>query len=131
MKGLDTNILVRYLTQDDAEQSRRANKLISDALSKGEDLYLSSIVLCELVWVLREAYKLGKPVIMDALARILSTAQFLVEDPDACRHALALYGSSPGDFADYLLASRNRRVGCSTTATFDRKLRRNELFEVL
>jgi predicted nucleic-acid-binding protein len=112
-------------------QSRRANKLIADAVSRGEHLYLSTIVLCELVWVLRWAYKFGKRDVRRILGQVLDTAQFVVEDPDACRQALALYGNAPGDFSDYLLAARNRRVGCSVTATFDRKLRRSDLFQVL
>lgn len=131
MKGIDTNVLVRYLTQDDVAQSRRANRLIADAVSADERLYLSTIVLCELVWVLRWAYRFGKPEVLRVLAQVLDTAQFSVEDPDACRGALAEYADGSGDFSDYLIGAKNRRSGCSVTATFDRKLRRSDLFEVL
>jgi predicted nucleic-acid-binding protein len=126
--GLDTNVLVRYLTQDDIKQSRRANRLISDAAARGEALHLSTIVLCETVWVLRWAYRVGKPDILRTLARIFDTAALSIEDPDACRGALALHADGRGDFSDYLLGARNRRAGCSVTATFDRKLLRNDLF---
>lgn len=131
MIGLDTNVLVRYLTQDDVSQSRRANRLISEALDRGESLHLSTIVLCETVWVLRWAYHAGKPELLRTLARILDTAEFSVEDSDGCREALALYQDGQGDFPEYLLGARNRRAGCSVTATFERKLRRSDLFQIL
>jgi predicted nucleic-acid-binding protein len=129
--GLDTNVLVRYLTQDDAAQSRRANKLISDAVAEGEPLHLSTIVLCETVWVLRWAYRVGKADVLRALNQVLDTAQFSIEDGDLCRQALADYADGQGDFSDYLLGARNRRAGCSVTATFDRKLARSQLFRIL
>jgi predicted nucleic-acid-binding protein len=128
--GIDSNVLVRYLTQDDARQSRRANRLISEAANRGESLHLSTIVLCETVWVLRWAYHVGKPELLRSLARILDTAEFSVEDSDSCREALALYADGQGDFSDYLLGARNRRAGCSATATFDRNLRRSDLFQI-
>ena len=131
MIGLDTNVLVRYLTQDDPTQSRRANKFIADTVAGGEPLHLSTIVLCETVWVLRWAYSVGKPDILRSLTQVLDTAQFSIEDADACREALADYADGQGDFSDYLIGARNRRTGCSVTATFNRKLRRSNLFRVL
>jgi predicted nucleic-acid-binding protein len=89
--GLDTDVLVRYLTQDDPTQSRRANKFIADAAASGEPLHLSTIVLCETVWVLRWAYRVGKPDILQSLTQVLDTAQFSIEDPDACLEAFAEY----------------------------------------
>jgi predicted nucleic-acid-binding protein len=129
--GLDTNVLVRYLTQDDPAQSRRANKLIADSAARGELLHLGTIVLCETVWVLRWAYGAAKADIVRSLNQILDTTQFSIEEADACREALASYAEGQGDFSDYLIGARNRRAGCSTTATFDRKLRRSDLFRAL
>ena len=131
MRGLDSNVLVRYLTQDDASQSRQANRLITESISRGEPLFLGAIVLCELVWVLRLAYRIRKSEIAETLTRILDTAQFVVEDADLCRQALSAYRDGSGDYSDYLLGGRNRKAGCSATATFDRRLRRSPLFEVI
>ncbi len=131
MIGLDTNILVRYLTQDDAGQARRANRLIAEAVEDGEPMHVGAIMLCEMVWVLRWAYRIGRSDILRTLTRVLDTAQFSIEDPDACREALALYEEGQGDFSDYLLGAKNRRAGCSATVTFDRKLRRSDLFRVI
>ena len=131
MTGLDTNVLVRYLAQDDPAQARKANSLIDGAVGKGEPLHLDVVVLCELVWVLRGAYRFGKQTVGDALERILDAAQFSVEDRDLVREALEAYRAGQGDFADYVLGLRNRQAGCSATATFDRALKKSELFTVL
>jgi predicted nucleic-acid-binding protein len=131
VRGLDTNVLVRYLTQDHPAQSRKANALVADAVARRDRCAIGSIVCCELVWVLHEAYGFSRDTIADVLARILETAQFQVEDRDLARRALDDYRRGPGDFADYLIGWRNRQAGCSDTATFDRSLRRSELFTVL
>ena len=131
MRGLDTNVLVRYLTQDDPVQARKANAVITEAVDRGEQCSINAIVLCELVWVLREAYRLDKPTVTATLEKVLDTAQLVVEQADLARQALEDYRRGRGDFADYLIGWRNRQVGCSDTATFDRALRWSGLFRVL
>jgi predicted nucleic-acid-binding protein len=131
MNGLDTNVLVRYLTQDEPNQARKANALIDGAVGQGERLHIDVVVLCEVVWVLRGAYEFRKESVADAVSRILEAAQFSVEDRDLLRLALDAYTSGQGDFADYVLGQCNRRAGCDATATFDRALRKSELFKLL
>jgi predicted nucleic-acid-binding protein len=131
MTGLDTNVLVRYLTQDDPVQARKANALIDGAVGKGERLHLDVVVLCELVWVLRGAYDFGRETVAGVVGKILDAAQFSVEDRDLLRQALEEYRAGPGDFADHVLGRRNRRAGCGATVTFDRALKKNERFAVL
>ncbi len=131
MIGLDTNVLVRYLTQDDPAQARRANALVADALDRGERCRLDSLVLCELAWVLRGAYSYDKATVLDALERILATAQFDIGDKDLVRRALEDHRLGLGDFADYLIGHRNREAGCASTATFDRRLKSSAVFRVL
>jgi predicted nucleic-acid-binding protein len=131
MRGLDTNVLVRYLTQDDPVQARKANAHIAEAVDRGEQCLVSVIVLCELVWVLREAYRLDQDTIATTLEKVLDTAQLIVEQADLARRALDDYRRGRGDFADYLIGWRNRQVGCAHTATFDQMLRRSSLFRVL
>lgn len=122
MTGVDTNILVRYLTQDDTAQARRVDMLVARAVQNDERLYIDDIVICELVWVLRAAYRFNKSTIIDAIARILQTALFAFEDRDLLRNALAAYRDGNGDFADYVIGARNERSGCEETVTFDRVL---------
>jgi predicted nucleic-acid-binding protein len=131
MIGLDTNVLVRYLTQDEPTQARKANALIDSAAGQGERLHVDVVVLCEVVWVLRGAYEFSKESVVDAISRILEAAQFSVEDRDLLRLALEAYRTGQGDLADYVLGQRNRRAGCDATMTFDRALRKSELFQLL
>jgi predicted nucleic-acid-binding protein len=119
MRGLDTNVLVRYLTQDDAEQSRKANDLIERALEGGERLHVEAIVLCELVWVLRSAYRFERDEVAGALDALIASSLSMPER-DRLREAAARYRKGPGDFSDYLIALTNLDAGCKTTVTFDR-----------
>jgi predicted nucleic-acid-binding protein len=131
LKGLDTNVLVRYLTQDDPAQAKLANDLIDRTATRRDQLAISAIVLSELVWVLRSAYRLGKADVVGALERLLDVAQFAIEDKDAARLALEDYRKGRGDFSDYLIGRRNRKLGCEATVTFDATLRESELFDLL
>jgi predicted nucleic-acid-binding protein len=129
--GRETNVLARYLTQDDPAQSRRATGVIAEAARRGDRCVINTIVLCELVWVLRYAYEVDRAVVAATLDRILDTAQFVIEDKDLARRALADYRQGPGDFSDYLIGWRNRQAGCSATATFDQALKGNDLFRLV
>ena len=131
MKGVDTNVLVRYLTQDDPAQSRRANAIIDGAVAGGERIHVDTVVLCELVWVLRSAYGLPRATVADALTGLLETSQLSVDERDRLREAASRYAVGGGDFADYVLGLRNRSAGCDTTLTFDRAHRKSDLFTVL
>ena len=119
------------LTQDDPTQARKANALIDRTVREGERLHLDVVVLCELVWVLRGAYQTPKEAVADALDKILDTSQFHIEDRDLLREAVASYRGGQGDFADYVLGLRNRGGGCGATVTFDKSLRKSELFTQL
>lgn len=123
MIGLDTNVLVRYLAQDDQQQFARAERFISSAKSSGHTLFLNHVVLCELVWVLEGAYRHSKSEIVEVLDRLLLTSDFEIEDRDTVYGALAGFRKAEGDFSDYLIGAKNRQSGCETTATFDKALK--------
>ena len=131
MTGLDTSVLVRYLTQDDAAQARRANALLADAAAKGERCFIGKVVLCELAWVLRGAYGFDRVTIASTLERILATAQLAFEDKDVVRRAFEDYRAGKADFADYLIGHSGQAAGCAATATFDRRLKGNKVFQIL
>jgi predicted nucleic-acid-binding protein len=129
--GVDTNILVRYLAQDDAAQARKVDAFVSEVLDEEDQLHVDDIVLCETVWVLRAAYRFGRETIADALDKVLSTTVFSFEDRELLQAALHDYRGGAGDLSDYIIGRRNSRVGCSHTVTFDRALADASSFLVL
>jgi predicted nucleic-acid-binding protein len=122
MIGLDTNVLVRFLVQDDEEQSPRATQAIRGAVEEGREIFLSSVVLCELVWVLDVAYRRSRPEIVGALDRIVATRGFMLGDRDAVFRALERYRGGQGDFADHLIGAQAVDAGADRILTFDRAL---------
>jgi predicted nucleic-acid-binding protein len=117
--GLDTNVLVRYLVQDDADQADAAGKLIDRHCSKEEPGRISLVVLCELVWVLSRAYRYSAAQIAGTLESLLQTAELEIEDAETAWAALRLYRLENAGYADAVIGLRNRRAGCEVTATFD------------
>ena len=131
MTGLDTNVLVRYLTEDDLVQSKRAADLISTVTARGGRCFISPVVLCELAWVLRGLYDVSQADLVTTLDHILGTTQFVVGDKDVIRRALEAYRTGKADFADYVIGALHADAGCNRTVTFDRRLRSNASFQVL
>lgn len=129
MIGVDTNVLVRWLTADDPVAYRRVSQLISEA---GHDsLFLSNTVLVELVWVLTRTYKLARLEALGALEALLDARQFVCADRGLCLEALRLAQENECDFADALVSVTNRDAGCQTTLTFDHKAARLPLMTLL
>jgi Predicted nucleic-acid-binding protein, contains PIN domain len=126
--GLDTNVLVRYLVDDDPRQSPEAARLIDRALAAGRQFFVPQIVLCELVWVLSFAYEMRRSEIVAILQQLRRAAQLVIEGPDQVQRAIDSYGREKGDFADYLIAERALAGGCSAIATFDAALRLDPRF---
>lgn len=122
MIALDTNVLVRFLVVDDEEQSRRAAALVQGAVERGEELFLSDIVMCETVWVLARAYGLSRGKIAEALGRLLRARSVVFDSSDRLARALEAYRNGPGDFADYVIREQARAAGAAAVATFDRAL---------
>jgi predicted nucleic-acid-binding protein len=122
--GLDTNVLVRYLVQDDVRQAEKATRIIEKECSVETPGWVDQIVLCELVWVLESAYGYSRTLIAQVLQQILSSAELRVEAPDQVRAAVRGFVDGAADFADFLIGIRNRDQGCLTTVTFDKKAAR-------
>jgi len=129
MKGVDTNLLVRFLTRDDERQYRLASRAVASHAESGEPLRIDATVLCELVRVLESAYGYGRDEVASALEALDGAHPVEIEARDLARQATGNYREGGGGFSDHLLGLRNRRAGCETTLTFDRRLKRSELFE--
>lgn len=120
MLGVDTNVLVRLLTADDPKQAALAGSLIKKAAAD-EPVVVNLVVLAEMAWVLGGAYSYSQKDVRRAISALLDSSDFSVERREAVSRALADAERSEGDFADSLVAALNRALGCSTTATFDKR----------
>ena len=118
MTGIDTNVLVRFVVQDDARQSAQADAFFA-SLTEDNLGYLSTTTLVESVWVLERIYKLSKVQVRELLARLLRAPEIVLEQSIRIGEAVALY-TTGADFADALIASSGRAAGCKTTVSFDR-----------
>lgn len=119
MLGLDTNVLVRFLVQDDVAQFEKAHRLIKREASAGRSIFISLLVLLETEWVLRSRYGLHKAEIMGAISGLLDTTEIKFEDEPGVEQALFMWKDGAADFADCLIGAHNLRLGCRATATFD------------
>ncbi len=118
--ALDTNILVRYIVQDDKRQSPKATSIVENLTAKAP-AFISCIVLCEVNWVLKTAYKFSKADCGEVLNRIMSVAVFDIENLEACLVALQRFRSGQADFSDYLIRQIAKEKGYDTLLTFDKK----------
>jgi predicted nucleic-acid-binding protein len=118
MIGLDTNVLVRYIMQDDSKQSPKASKLI-ESLDGNSPGYITLVSIIELYWVLTSSYELTDEQFTQALEAILRTKQLLVERADLVMRALRVFAAGKADFADCLIERAASVAGCTQTMTFD------------
>lgn len=131
MKGVDTNILVRYFSEDDLVQLEQASQLIDQIAQAGESILVNNIVLCELVWTLESRYKYKKRPLIVVIELLLDTEVFEFEDRYAIEQALEAYRMSKAGFADCLIDRRNHSLGCTETYTFDKTTKGIDGFTVL
>lgn len=118
MIGLDTNVLVRYIMQDDAKQSPKATRLI-ESLEPERPGFITLISVIELYWVLTSCYELSGQQVKQALETLLRARQIVVDQADQVLRALRIYEGGKADFADCLIERTAAAAGCSETMTFD------------
>jgi len=119
MIGLDTNVLVRYVAQDDPKQSPMATRLI-ESLTADARGYVSVVSVVELVWVLTDCYALTKGELCEVLGTLLRTKEIAVAHADTVWQALRMFKEGKADFADCLIERFANAAGCGYTSTFDR-----------
>lgn len=121
MIGLDTNVVVRYLTQDGPAQSSKATEFIEQDLTEDDPGYINVVVMAEVAWVLERVYRLTDTELAAAIERLLQLDAIVVESEQDVFTAMIALKAGRGSFADALIAALNARAGCSRTVTFDRK----------
>ena len=124
MIGLDTNVLVRYVAQDDARQSAQANRLIESFTAEVPG-YVSVLTLAETIWVLEDVYDTSRERIVEIVETLLQTQTLVVSFADLVWQALAQFRKGKADLADHLIERLGAKGGCSITMTFDRAAARD------
>lgn len=128
MITVDTNVVVRWIVQDDAEQSAAASRLFDRAVLDGARLHVPVVVVVETAWVLARFYGFTRRQIFDALSALVTAEELHLEHTAAIVDALAAYRDGRGDFADYLIRTWAQSRGALPVATFDRKLLGDDSF---
>ena len=130
MIGLDTNILVHYLAQDDPVQSPQATQIMERRLTEERPGFISLITMVETVWVLDRAYGLSRQQIAAAVERILQADTLLVQNEQEVFTAAIALKTGSGSFADALVGALSQWAGCEATLTFDKKAARLRHFQL-
>lgn len=130
MTGLDTNVLVRFLVQDDPAQGALAHAALAGLTEKAPG-FVGQIVMVELAWVLERAYGFTRLQIAQALEGFLEAHELVVETADIMGLALDRYAKGGPGFADHLIVAAAERAGCTSILTFDRKMATLPLAEAL
>ncbi|CAM3117659.1 VapC toxin family PIN domain ribonuclease [Pseudomonas floridensis] len=120
MIGLDTNVLVRYVAQDDPKQSPKASALI-ESFTINSPGFVTAVSVVELVWVLQSCYESTKSEIILVLETLLRTRELKIENADVVWQALRLFSDSKADFADCLIERSAKAAGCDYVVSFDSK----------
>jgi predicted nucleic-acid-binding protein len=131
MIGLDTNILIRYLTQDDPVQSVKATEILERRLTPKNPGFVSIVAMVETVWVLDRAYGLTAQDIATVVERLLQVEVLTIENEQEVFTAMVALKRGRGSFADALIAELGALAGCARTLTFDQKAVRLRGFELV
>jgi predicted nucleic-acid-binding protein len=128
--GIDTNILVRHLTQDDPMQSRRATHLIERELTQDSPGFISLVTVVETVWVLRRSFRISDAAIAAILEQIIEVDNLIVQNEREVFAAMVALRTGEASFDDALIGALGAWAGCSTTLTFNRKASRLKDFQL-
>jgi len=129
--GLDSNIIVRYIAQDDARQSAAATRLIEQELTGQRPGFISLPALAEVVWVMVRCYGARRPAVQRIVEVLLAAPQLRVQMAEQVWQALRTYSAGKSDFSDALIAAIGLGSGCRVTRTFDVTAAREAGFELL
>ena len=119
MIGLDTNVLLRYMAQDDPKQSPRAVEIIERRLTEQEPGFVSLVTILEVVWVLKSLFKRSRQEIANDIEMLLAADTLEVQNEQEVYLAVVSLRNGIGTFEDALISSLGSWRGCSATLTFD------------
>jgi predicted nucleic-acid-binding protein len=129
--GLDTNVVLRYLLQDDPKQSHQANQIFEQQLNEQNPGFISLVTVLELVWVLRSLLKRSPSEIANHIEQLLAADSLQIQNEQQVFEAAFAFRHGTGEFEDALIGALNAYAGCSCTLTFDRKAARLTHFHMV
>lgn len=130
MKGIDTNILVRFLVGDDEIQAKKVYNIFKKAESSKKELFVPLLVIFELIWVLESVYEIARNEILDCIGDLMLMPILKFEHQSALQNFTRKAGDNSYDLSDLLIAQSARNQGCETVITFDKKASKYDLFEL-
>jgi len=131
MIGLDTNVILRYVLQDDPRQTRLANQIFEKQLSPENRGFISLVTVLEIVWVLHSLLKQSSPEIAAHIERLLAADTLEVQNEQQVFEATFALKRDTGEFEDALIGSLNAWAGCDSTLTFDKRASRLQYFQLI
>lgn len=131
MIGIDTNVLIRYIAQDDPHQTQLATTFIEKTCTTENPGFINHITLCEMCWVLKRLYKTRREQLRQIIEQLLRTAELAVQQPQIVWMALGAFQKSDADFPDCLIAQVNAANNCAATVTLDQQAARVAGFQIL
>ncbi len=131
MKGIDTNVLIRFLVGDDELQAKTVYNLFKKAEAEKEELFVPLLVMLELIWVLESVYDVSRADILDSIRELLLLPILKFEQQDVVRQCIHAALGNNHDLADLLIAHAAGAQRCETVLTFDRQASRYHLFELI
>jgi predicted nucleic-acid-binding protein len=129
--ALDTNVVVRFLTQDDPVQAVKATELIEHVLTCENPGFISVVVLAEVAWTLKRPYAYRDREIVEAIEALLHIETLVIEREQEVFTAMTVLKEGRGSFADALIGALGAKGGCSRTLTFDERASRLAGFALL
>ncbi len=130
MKGIDTNILIRFLTGDDEQQAKTVYNIFKKAESEKSELFVSLLVVLELIWVLESVYNIPRAEILDSISNLILMPILKFEYQSILQQFTRSAQGNKYDISDLLIAHSAHDQGCETVLTFDKKASEFILFEL-
>ena len=131
MIGVDTNILVRFLVGDDTNQSQKVYQIFKKAESENSQLYVTILVVLELIWVLESAYDIKRDELLECLSQLILMPIFDFQNLSAIQKFIQIAQVTNFDLSDLLIAYVSEDGGCKQVLTFDKKASKHKLFKLI
>ena len=131
MKALDTNVLVRFLMADDEKQTASVYELFKKSEKNKQELFITILVMLELLWVLESLYQINRASILNSLSDMMQMPLFKFEQHTSLQQFIMAAKHNNTDLSDLLIAQSANTLGCKFTLTFDKKAAKTQLFKLM